>query len=608
MTSTTELPKPLDQSHHYSRVTKNRGSSAVKGFYKYFKIPNIGNLAGGLLSCRLCRLPYLLTIFPGLPNNNYFPFDTLEGANALPDRFKPTPNKPVDPPSDSNPISITSNDLKPSQVLVPKTSTNTDPLRKIDLKTALQYGTSQGYPPLYAYLRHLTRENMHPNVPYADGPEIILTCGNTDGFNKTIEALSNVWDEGHDPTNHREGIVVEGFCYMNAIQAARPRGLNIVPITIDDEGMMASGKGGLEDVLQHWDESKGKRPHLMYTVTVGQNPTSGTLSVERRKEIYAVCSKYDMIIVEDDPYWYLQYPSANEKSMAARGQPTSKASQPDARNFNQPKSSGYPFLDSLVPSYLSIDTDGRVVRLDTFSKTVAPGCRLGWITTQPALCERLLRITETSTQQPSGFVQAMIAEMIMGPHNPNGRGGGKDDRGWKTDGWVRWLEGLRGNYERRMQTMCGILERGKQLVKTGRRQSMSEEWSVVDTIPIFDFVWPLGGMFIWVKMNLETHPLWKKTSHEKLSRALWIHLTTPKYLVLVCPGSLFAPTEKIREEKSFPYFRICFAAVDEEEVAPMGHRFVEGCKSFWAKKKLDDIDDDDGEEEVEQRLLALQMC
>ncbi|KAL9006612.1 MAG: hypothetical protein Q9188_000649 [Gyalolechia gomerana] len=589
MVHTTGKPEPLDLSHHFSHVTKNRGSSAVKDFYKYFRIPNIGNLAGGL------------------PNNNYFPFDTLEGAAALSNRFKPTPNQRVDPPAESFSLSPASDSLTTSHVVVPKTSGNADLLRKIDLKSALQYGTAQGYPPLYSYLRQFARENMHPNVPYAEGPEIILTCGNTDGFFKSIEALSNVWVAGKDLVADRQGMLVEEFCYMNAIQTGEPRGLNIVPVKIDDEGMRASGEGGLADVLERWDESKGKRPHLMYTVTVGQNPTSGTLSIKRRKEIYALCSKYDVIIIEDDPYWYLQYPSATTAATNTPGKSTSGASPPDMRNFNAPNSSGYAFLDSLVPSYLSVDSDGRVVRLDTFSKTVAPGCRLGWITAQPALCERLLRITECSTQQPSGFVQSMVAELIMGPHNPNGRGGGKEDLGWKTDGWVRWLEGLRGNYERRMQIMCKIFDEGKQLVKSGRRQSMSGEWSVVDAVPMYDFVWPLGGMFLWVKLNFETHPLWKKTSHDKLSRGLWIHLTTPKYLVLVAPGSLFAATEEIRQEKSFSYFRICFAAVDEVDVPGMSHRFVEGCRSFWAKKRLEDIDEDMAED-VEQRLLAIHMC
>ena len=54
---------------------------------------------------------------------------------------------------------------------------------------------------------------------------------------------------------------------MNAVQTARPRGLQVVPVKIDVEGMLPSGPGGLEDVLENWDESKGKRPHLMYTVT-----------------------------------------------------------------------------------------------------------------------------------------------------------------------------------------------------------------------------------------------------------------------------------------------------------------------------------------------------
>jgi len=150
---------------------------------------------------------------------------------------------------------------------VPHASQITNPLQKIDLTTALQYGTAQGYPPLYSFIRQFTRENLHPNVPYLNGPEIILTNGNTDGFGKTIECLSNIWSEERDWIREREGILCEEFAYMNAIQAAAPRGLNVVPVKIDLEGMLPSGPGGLEDVLKNWDESKGKRPHLMYTVT-----------------------------------------------------------------------------------------------------------------------------------------------------------------------------------------------------------------------------------------------------------------------------------------------------------------------------------------------------
>lgn len=62
-------------------------------------------------------------------------------------------------------------------------------------------------------------------------------------------------------------MVCEEFAYMAAVQAGRPRGLNVIAVAIDEEGMLASGKDGLADVLENWDKNTGKRPHLMYTVT-----------------------------------------------------------------------------------------------------------------------------------------------------------------------------------------------------------------------------------------------------------------------------------------------------------------------------------------------------
>ena len=160
-----------------------------------------------------------------------------------------------------------SEDPSSSRLLVPDRSSASNILRKIDLATALQYGTGQGYPPLYTFVRQFTRDCLHPNILYKDGAEIILTCGSTDGFAKSLEAFSNPWDVERDWIREREGMLCEEFAYMSAIQAARPRGLNIVPLAIDDEGMLATGKGGLADVLEKWDKNRGKRPHLMYTVT-----------------------------------------------------------------------------------------------------------------------------------------------------------------------------------------------------------------------------------------------------------------------------------------------------------------------------------------------------
>ena len=255
-------PEPKDLSHHLSRATKARQASSIKSFYKYFAIPGIGQVAGGL------------------PSNYYFPFDTLEAKVARPNRWQPTPNRPVDPPPEDEKLAqLTLADWKSNKpegsplnqpqdaIVVPHTSQQQDVLKKIDLSTALQYGTAEGYPPLYYFVREFSQNHVHINCPYKGGPEVIMTCGNTDGFSKSLMALSNEWSEEKDWIRDREGILVEHYTYMNAVQAAKPRGLSIVPVEIDDEGMRADGKGGLEDVLKNWDFTKGKRPHLMYTVT-----------------------------------------------------------------------------------------------------------------------------------------------------------------------------------------------------------------------------------------------------------------------------------------------------------------------------------------------------
>lgn len=313
-----------------------------------------------------------------------------------------------------------------------------------------------------------------------------------------------------------------------------------------------------------------------------------------------MCHDYDIIIIEDEPYWYLQYPSA-ANAEGARGA-DSMASGGVPEPIKGQKSSGYAFLDSLVPSYLSIDTYGRVVRLDTFSKTVAPGCRVGWVTAQPAIIERMLRMTEVTTQQPSGFAQSMLAELLLGPSESHdgGRGGGHEGKGWGVAGWVRWLAGLRGEYERRMQTMCGILEEGRYMMKSssrdlegvnGQHSDGMANWSVVDKVKMYDFVWPRAGMFVWVQLNLSTHPLYGKVPKGTLSHALWLHLTTKPYLVLVAPASIFCPTDEIVKTRGPDFFRLCFAAVSEEQVTASSHRFVTAFNSFWLKKDAKEIED-----------------
>lgn len=184
----------------------------------------------------------------------------------------------------------------------------------------------------------------------------------------------------------------------------------------------------------------------------------------------------------------------------------------------------------------------------------------------------------------------------MGPQSKEdgGRGGAKNGEGWKVDGWVRWLEGLRGSYEHRMQRMCTILDEGRFSLK--QQTPIKEEendWAVVSKVQMYDFNWPRGGMFLWVKVNYENHPLASKVEGPTIARALWVFLTTKPHLVLVTPGVVFSPTEEIAEAEGWKYFRICFAAVTEDEIDASSVRFAAGVAAFWkikSKKELEDIE------------------
>ncbi|KAI1810073.1 aromatic amino acid aminotransferase 1 [Poronia punctata] len=575
-------PAPKDMSHHYSDLTKARKPSDLKKFYKFFAIPSIGNFAGGL------------------PHPQYFPFDTLEAQTAKPNRWTPTPNRPGG--EDVVSSSPRRTNKTASHLVVPHDDTTTDLTKRIDLATALQYGQASGYPPLASYIRQFSREVLHPNVPYQGGPETALTVGSTDGFSKTLDVFTNIWIEGKSDVRERQGLLTDVFMYPLILNQALPRGIQICPVEVDDEGMAPHGPGGLEDVLANWDDTKGKRPHLLYTVTMGHNPTSGVLSLERRRELYKICSKYDVIIVEDDPYWYLQFPSAEVEEAKARNKPIPGFK---AAANTLPKKSGHPFIDSLVPSFLNIDTDGRVVRLDTFSKTIAPGCRLGWVTSTPEICERIIGVSEATTQQPSGFVQSVVAESIMGPQPEaasifasRSRAQQRTFSGWKTEGWVRWLAGLRGEYERRMNVTCARLEENAyQLKQSTPTRDGDDDWGVITKTQLYEFAWPRGGMFVWLKIRFEAHPLFGARGSQgnvingtALSTALMLFLTHKPYLVLASPGMMFSATPQIAAERGWAYYRLCFAAEADDKIASCSTRFGQGVQKFWRIKKVAELE------------------
>ncbi|TLS22351.1 uncharacterized protein PpBr36_10102 [Pyricularia pennisetigena] len=428
----------------------------------------------------------------------------------------------------------------------------------MDLSSALQYGSARGFPPLHSLLRQLISV-QHPGIPYRGGPEVIIDGGSADGLSKVFELLFNHWDGELQDVASREGLLVDEFVYGPPVALAENKNINVVPVAMDAQGLLAHGPGGLEEVLENWDDSRGKRPHVLYTIPTGQNPTSGVMSLSRRRDVYKLCSRFDVVVVEDDPYFHLYYPT------------------PDATGPFDLPSTGHAFLDELVPSFIRIDEEGRVIRLDSFSKSIAPGCRLGWITASPAVCDRLFAIVDDTTQQPSGFAQVVVARLLSEPVV----GGGGDNRpSWGLDGWVCWLQGLRSTYRRRMIKMATVLEGGKLAHSAGG-----------DETAMFEFCWPTGGMFLWVEVKIENHALALAVDAKRLMRALWLKCIHPPYLVLTVAGENFAATEKVRNERGHKFLRFCFAAVEEDELGAKSRSFVDACRDFWSIRNMEDIED-----------------
>ena len=122
-----------------------------------------------------------------------------------------------------------------------------------------------GYPPLLSWVRQFTRQYLHPDAPYRGGPDVIMTCGSTDGFSKILNLFVTPWKDTDD-IRERPGMLCEEFVYTNPTSQAMPLGVQLAPVKTDAVGMAVKGPGGLEDVLANWDPSKGKRPNLLYTV------------------------------------------------------------------------------------------------------------------------------------------------------------------------------------------------------------------------------------------------------------------------------------------------------------------------------------------------------
>ena len=226
---------------------------------------------------------------------------------------------------------------------------------------ALQYGATEGYEPLREMVaRHIARYGIK-----AKSENVLITSGSQQALDLIGKLLINPGDR----------VLVEAPTYLGALQAFNVYGADYVSVPSDNDGLRSDL---LEDPLR-------SGPKFMYVLPNFQNPGGTTLSEGRRHELVLLADKYGIPIVEDDPYGQLRYEGEHLTPLVVL----------DRENLRRDQ--GYSI--------------GNVLYLSTFSKTLAPGLRLGWIVAPPDVIAKLVQLKQGADLHSSTFVQMIAYEV-----------------------------------------------------------------------------------------------------------------------------------------------------------------------------------------------------
>lgn len=359
-----------------------------------------------------------------------------------------------------------------------------------DLSIALNYGQSTGSAQMIRFLTEHTEIVCRP--PYADW-RVCQTIGSTGSLEQALRMFCDK-DRG-------DSVLTEDFSFSTALETIAPLGIKAFGCECDDQGLIPES---MDEMLSNWDESArgARKPHVLYTVPSGQNPTGATQGAERRQALYQVSQKHDLYIIEDEPYYFLQM------------QPYTGPNQPDV----PPPDTVEEFVSSLIPSWVSIDVDGRVMRMDSFSKVLVPGSRLGWITASEQIVERYQRHAEVASQGPSGFSQVILHKML--------------DETWGHEGYLRWLMNLRMEYTKKRDTLLNACEEHLPRDIVSWNPPVAGMFVSVDTVPSNYLVLTLSLLRCGSRLTTRSIPRpvpvasrkWRKRSSTRvLRRACWLH-------------------------------------------------------------------------------------
>jgi 2-aminoadipate transaminase len=214
---------------------------------------------------------------------------------------------------------------------------------------ALQYSPTEGFPPLReAFATESRRRGID-----CCAEDILITTGSQ----QPLDLAGKIFLDAGDC------VLTESPTYMAAIQAFQTYGVRFAAAPTDNDGLIPEALPALIE---------RERPRFLYTIPNFQNPTGVTLTAERRRLLYSIAARYELIVLEDDPYGALRY------------------------------------AGTAIAPIKSLDTEGIVIYLSTVSKTIAPGLRVGWAVAAESIRHKLTIAKQAADLHTSSLDQRIV--------------------------------------------------------------------------------------------------------------------------------------------------------------------------------------------------------
>lgn len=275
-------------------------------------------------------------------------------------------------------------------------------------RTALQYATTEGDPVLREELvRWMAKDGIKTG-----SDDVLITTGSQQALDIVGRVLLDPGDV----------IVVELPTYLGGLQAFRTYGVEMIGVQQDDDGINVHALHGALTRLRQ----EGRRPKFLYAVPDFQNPSGITWSRGRRERLLELASEFDTLVIEDNPYREMR------------------------------------FLGSAPPPITALDPEGRTLYLSTFSKTLAPGLRIGWMAGPQPLISRCVTAKQAMDLCGPALTQAIVAVLLA-----------------------------RGTLLERLPTVVGLYHRKRDVMLDALAREMPEGVS---------WTRPEGGLFLWVRL------------------------------------------------------------------------------------------------------------